>query len=126
MRQTGDLGPELNSYPEEDDELWAFTQKHIILNKHHPKYIVKLLKSCRADLPHSEVVSKATITTSMDMILQGLTHEDVLLEHPALSDIYAIVTTALKVAKLNHRKGEIAELLKNRMELGSSIGRGFV
>jgi hypothetical protein len=33
------LGPELDDYPEDDEELWAFARKSIILNTHHPKYV---------------------------------------------------------------------------------------
>ena len=42
-----ELGPELRRYPEDDDELWADALKCLILNVHHPQYVVKLLKDSR-------------------------------------------------------------------------------
>ena len=76
--QAGDLlGPGLKHYPEDDAALWALAQKCVVLNRHHPKYIVEVLKSSTVWIAESERAPEVMTIEAVDAILENVTAQDV-------------------------------------------------
>jgi len=109
------LGPELKRYPEDDAALWAFAQEWVVLNNHHPKFIVKLLKSSRVCFAESKQFSKVMIVEAVDAILEGVTLKAVRKACFAMGDMFHLVTIAFKAVNLNHKMVDAVQLKNETM-----------
>jgi hypothetical protein len=39
------LGADFSQYPEDDADLWKCARKNIVLNPHHPGFIIRMLRN---------------------------------------------------------------------------------